>query len=180
MGKQYPFLPGPEYFTNFKTGDPFTKVQEGELRLPGIGYERFNQVYSDQTGRYGILNQLDILGDVAPYSEQFKKINKLADTMITDPGQKVKLQNIREQVADTTRKYDFSNYEYRDSSPQEKGLHPYVYKAKQFGEYLAHRDTLVTQSSCKKELRLKTGKEKTYMAQPSPSGKGLLRALYLQ
>jgi hypothetical protein len=143
MGKQYPFLPGPEYFTNFKTGDPFTKVPEGELRLPGIGYERFNQVYSDQTGRYGILNQLDILGDVAPYSEQFKKINKLADTMITDPGQKVKLQNIREQVADTTKKYDFSNYEYRDSSPQEKGLHPYVYKAKQFGEYLAHRDTLM-------------------------------------
>lgn len=143
MGQQYPFLPGAEYFTNFKTGDPFTKVPEGELRLPGIGYERFNQLYSDQTGRYGILNQLDILGDVAPYSEQFKKINRLADTMITDPGQKAKLQTIREQVAQTTKKYEFSNYEYRDSSPQEKGLHPYVYKAKQFGEYLAHRDTLV-------------------------------------
>jgi hypothetical protein len=34
MGAQYPFLPGAEYFTNFKTGDPYTKIAEGELRLP--------------------------------------------------------------------------------------------------------------------------------------------------
>jgi hypothetical protein len=142
MGQQYPFLPGSEYFTNFKTGDPFTKVQEGELRLPGIGYERLNTLYSDSTGRYGILNQLDILGDVAPYSEQFKKINRLADSMITDAGQKQKLAEIREQVANTTKRYDFSDYKYRDSSAEEQGLHPYVFKAKQFGEYLAHRDTI--------------------------------------
>ena len=142
MGQQYPFLPGAEYFTNFKTGDPFTKVSEGELRLPGVAYERFNKLYPDSTGRYGILNQLDILGDVAPYSEQFKKINRLADSMIVDPGQKQRLEEIRSQVASTTKRYDFSNYEYRDSSPQEKGLHPYVFAAKRFGEYVAHRDTL--------------------------------------
>ena len=52
MGQQYPFLPGAEYFTDFTRGDPFTKISEGELRLPGRGYERFNTLNSDETGRY--------------------------------------------------------------------------------------------------------------------------------
>ena len=52
MGKKYPFLPGSENFTDFTTGDPFTKVTEGEMRLPGIGYERLNKLYPDRNGRY--------------------------------------------------------------------------------------------------------------------------------
>ena len=29
------FLPGAEYFTDFKHGDPYSKVASGEMRLPG-------------------------------------------------------------------------------------------------------------------------------------------------
>jgi len=142
MGQQYPFLPGAEYFTDFTRGDPFTKISEGELRLPGIGYERFNTLYSDQTGKYGVLNQLDILADVAPYSQQFKSVNKLAEKTITDPGQRTRLLEIQSQVAQTTKKYSFSPYEYKDKTASEAGMHPTLMRAAKFGEYIAHRDTL--------------------------------------
>jgi hypothetical protein len=33
------WLPGDDYYTNFKVGDPFIKVDQGYARLPGAGYE---------------------------------------------------------------------------------------------------------------------------------------------
>lgn len=143
MGMQYPFLPGAEYFTDFTTGDPFTKVQEGELRLPGIGYERFNKLYSDETGRYGALTQLDILADVAPYSKQFKMLNKSIDSKISSPEERIKLQQIRDQVAMTTKKYEFQDYKYKGSSAGEMGMNQLQYRAGRLGEYIAHSDNFI-------------------------------------
>ena len=143
MGIQYPFLPGSEYFTDFTRGDPFTKVQEGELRLPGVAYERFNKLYSDETGRYGAVNQLDILGDVAPYSKQFKALNRQIDKMNLTAEERLKVQEIRGQVEDTTRRYEFSDYKYKDSSAEEMNQHPLRFAAGRMGEYIAHSDNFV-------------------------------------
>jgi hypothetical protein len=33
------WLPGDDYYTNFKVGDPYIKVDQGFARLPGAGYE---------------------------------------------------------------------------------------------------------------------------------------------
>lgn len=38
------YMPGSNYFTNFLHGDPYTKVENGEERLPGEGYERLNNI----------------------------------------------------------------------------------------------------------------------------------------
>lgn len=38
------WLPGPEYFLDFRHGDPFTAVPRGEIRLPGEAYERSHEV----------------------------------------------------------------------------------------------------------------------------------------
>jgi len=141
MADQYPFLPGAEYFTNFQTGDPFTKVQEGEIRLPGIGYERFNTLYGDS---YGPVNQLDILADVAPYSKQFKVLNRQIDKMGLSPEERIKLDEIRSQVDMTTRKYEFNDYEYKGSSPEELGMHPTLFAMNRGGEMIAHMDNFVT------------------------------------
>jgi len=111
MGLEYPFLPGADYFTNFKTGDPFTKVQEGEIRLPGKGYERMNRLYGDASSRYGPVTQFDILADVAPYSQQFKQINSALDKMQLSPDEKIRVEQIRKQVGTTTKKYEFTPYE---------------------------------------------------------------------
>ena len=142
MGQQYPFLPGSEYFTDFQRGDPFTKVQEGELRLPGVGYERMHNLNSDSTGKYGLLDQLSILADVAPYSDQFKKINSSIDSQNLSPDQKIKVEEIRARLAETTKKYNFTPYKYKGKTASEMGISSAKYNAGRTMEYLAHRDTL--------------------------------------
>jgi len=141
MADEYPFLPGADYFTNFQTGDPFTKVQEGEIRLPGIGYERFNTLYGDN---YGPVNQLDILADVAPYSKQFKVLNRQIDKMGLSPEERIKLDEIRSQVDITTKKYEFNEYQYKGSSPEELGMNPTLFAMNRGGEMIAHMDNFVT------------------------------------
>ena len=38
------WMPGSNYFTDFKHGDPYSKIENGEERLPGEGYERLNHI----------------------------------------------------------------------------------------------------------------------------------------
>lgn len=142
MGQQYSFLPGADYFTDFTRGDPFTKIQEGELRLPGKGYERFNTLNSDQTGKYGLVDQLSILSDVAPYSNQFKELNRTIDSKNLSPDQRIKVKEIRDRFDETTKKYNFSKYEYKDRTASELGMSDRRYRFERTKEYLAHRDTI--------------------------------------
>ena len=151
MGRQYPFLPGSEYFTDFTTGDPFTKVQEGELRLPGVAYERLNRLSSDATGRYGIMDQYKILGDVAPYSKQFRSLDKTIDSMVNNPADKIKVQELRERAASLQQKKEFSEYRYKNSSPEELGSNPTVHTIGRMGEMLAHRDTFINKKFINKQ-----------------------------
>jgi hypothetical protein len=141
MGEKYPFLPGAEYFTDFQRGDPFTKVADGEIRLPGRGYERFNTVSADETGKYGKLNQLDILADIAPYSKQFRSLNNQIQTGSLSPDEKIRVQTIRDQAEDVTTKHDFAPYKYKDTTAEEMGMNPRIHAVSRVGEYLAHRDT---------------------------------------
>lgn len=38
------WMPGSNYFTDFKHGDPYSKIDNGEERLPGEGYERLHGI----------------------------------------------------------------------------------------------------------------------------------------
>lgn len=38
------WMPGSNYFTDFKHGDPYSKIPNGEERLPGEGYERLHDI----------------------------------------------------------------------------------------------------------------------------------------
>jgi len=140
MGKNYPFLPGSDYFINFKQGDPFVKVQEGELRLPGIGYERLNPEMPEYSSP---LTQLDILADVAPYSKQFRSLNTQVTMSSVDPGQREKLEQIKAQVEETTRKKEFSEYKYKYATKEELGISAGGLLLGRMGEYIAHRDTFI-------------------------------------
>jgi hypothetical protein len=137
MSKEYNFMPGPEYYINFQTGDPYTKIQEGEIRLPGIGYERFNRVNYDEFGQYSLVNQLDILADVAPYSQQLKQVNAKIDSMNLSPDEKIRVGEIRSQLANTTRRNEFTSYENDGEYPGGT-----LGSMSRVGEYLAHRDTI--------------------------------------
>ena len=142
MGQQYPFLPGADYFINFKTGDPYTKIPDGEIRLPGIGYERLNRVQSDRTGRYGLATQFSILGDVAPYSPEFRSMNRMMSYAVNDPTERAMVQETREQVESVTTRNQFTPYKYKYASREETGMGAVPYTLARAGEYIAHRDTL--------------------------------------
>lgn len=122
MGRLYPWLPGSDYYLNFKQGDPYTSVSEGEMRLPGRGYERLHGLHPDYTGKYGIFDQFRILADVAPWSAEFKALNAGITSTNVPYGMADEIQTIRDQVAEKNKAYDFSPYEYKYSSPEEKGM----------------------------------------------------------
>jgi hypothetical protein len=67
------WLPGDDYFTNFRTGDPYVKIAEGYARLPGAGYEALHpEVSGTDPEDYPDITKLAILADVAPYSREFQ------------------------------------------------------------------------------------------------------------
>ena len=67
------WLPGPgDKAPDFLHGDPYTKVMEGELRLPGVGYEaRYPELEGMAPEDYPDIHKFKILADVAPYSDKF-------------------------------------------------------------------------------------------------------------
>lgn len=143
MGQRYPFLPGAEYFTNFQTGDPYTKIQEGEIRLPGIGYERLNRLYGDISGEYGAVTQLDILGDVAPYSKQYRNLDRQINNLPLSPDERIKVQEIRDQVNSRVNGDQFSEYKYKGSSARELGISSNAFRVGRLGEAIAHSDNFL-------------------------------------
>ncbi len=60
------------YFLDFHRGDPYTKVQNGEFRMPGPGYEAIQRMHSGIPGVYDAYDRYRILADVAPYSKAYR------------------------------------------------------------------------------------------------------------
>lgn len=96
----------------FQTGDPYTKVTKGEARLPGAGYEALNKLRSDKYGRYGALDRMKILGDIAPLSEEYKIWKKIAKQEYTDANSKKEIAAIEARVKEQTKEHDFYNYKF--------------------------------------------------------------------
>lgn len=66
-------MPGEDYYTNFRKGDPYVKTDQGFARLPGAGYEAIHPELKDVNPEdYPDINKLAILADVAPpYSREY-------------------------------------------------------------------------------------------------------------
>jgi hypothetical protein len=66
------WLPGDDYMTNFKVGDPYVRVDDGYARLPGAGYEALHPELKGLNAEdYPDIHKLRILSDVAPYSKEY-------------------------------------------------------------------------------------------------------------
>jgi hypothetical protein len=121
------WLPGPEYFLDFRHGDPYSKVMNGEYRLPGSGYESLNRLHPDMFGEYGAIDRFKILADVAPYSEQYKyykgvmsRYNQMG--WLTD-REKQDVKTIKEQVMQAKQKYEFTPYKFKYAHVDEQYVH---------------------------------------------------------
>lgn len=66
------WMPGDDYYTNFRVGDPYVKVDQGFARLPGAGYAALHPELKDVNPEdYPDINKMAILADVAPYSREY-------------------------------------------------------------------------------------------------------------
>lgn len=118
MGVQNPWLPGADYFINFHQGDPYSAVAEGINRLPGTGYRRFNALHPDETGEYGVIDQHKILGDVAPWSDEYRAIDRKVESYIRTAEDRDLVNRTRFQVAEKRKEFHFSPYEYKGTDYQ--------------------------------------------------------------
>ena len=116
------WLPGAEYFIDFKHGDPYTKVAHGEMRLPGKAYEKLNKLHPDELGEYGAFDRFKILADVAPYSQQYKTyrqvVSKMNQAGLLDDSEVEEYKEIRDQVSARKKKYRFYNRRFTNSDVQ--------------------------------------------------------------
>jgi hypothetical protein len=70
------WMPGDDYYTNFRVGDPFVKIDQGFARLPGAGYAALHPELKDVDPEdYPDINKLSILADVAPYSREYNQVS---------------------------------------------------------------------------------------------------------
>lgn len=141
LGMKYPWLPGTGNITNLKTGDPFNRIPEGEMRLPGLGYERFHQLHPDQYGQYGLIDQYRILSDVAQWSPEFKSLSKFIHRQNLNAAERAEVERIDQQVAAKNVKFEFTPYKYKYSSPEELGLDPFRFAVGKRVEAFTHQNT---------------------------------------
>ena len=108
MADQHAWLP-----EKFYMGDAYTKVINGEARLPGAGYEAINQLHPDQfaSDGYGAIDRYKILADIAPNSPEYKYWKQIVKMMNSDEAKKV-LQDTEEMVKHQGKKHDFFNYKF--------------------------------------------------------------------
>lgn len=96
----------------FLTGDPFTALPKGEMRLPGKGYETLNELHPDEFGEYGAFDRFKILADIAPTSEEFKIWRNIANNTVTDPNLKKQMEEIQNRANKMSGNHEFYSYRY--------------------------------------------------------------------
>jgi hypothetical protein len=117
------WLPGPgERSPDFLHGDPYVKVKEGEIRLPGPGYAAFfPELEGVAPEDYPLLHRYKILADIAPYSTQF-------DTVRAQMRAARRQGQVSEQELDTLQSID----EQLKARKQKKTFYPYQYKERAY------------------------------------------------
>lgn len=102
---------------DFLHGDPYTKVAEGEMRLPGAGYAaRFPELEGLAPEDYPLIHQYKILADVAPYSDKFKLAAQAVSAARKDEAwteyEENIYQNTRKQLEARKMGKEFNEYQY--------------------------------------------------------------------
>lgn len=66
---------GSDYYIDFSTGDPFEKIENGEFRLPGVGYAAINPILEGvDPADYPDIFKMKILSDIALGSSEYYNV----------------------------------------------------------------------------------------------------------
>ena len=107
----------------FQYGNPYVSLKHGsgEFRMPGEGYEALHpELKGVNPEDYPLLHKMKILGDLAPYSPQYKAIRREADLMQAG-GDMTKeelsfFHKHKQQIEARRGKQPYSNYAFKPSS----------------------------------------------------------------
>lgn len=125
------WLPGIGSSTDFLHGDPYAKIQKGEIRLPGKAYETLYKLHPDGTGSgefadYGVFDRFRILADVDPDSEQYKvakhQISLLRQSGGLTEDMAKEVDEIKKQVHDKQDTYHWYDKKFSNADIQEKNV----------------------------------------------------------
>jgi hypothetical protein len=109
-----------------------TKIPKGEARLPGLGYERLNELHPDQYGQYGAIDRLKILANVMPWSNEYRywsqivsqnmNISDEQQAIVTEAkrqaSQRKKKLNLRKKIwSGQIKQYDSTGMEMSGDDP---------------------------------------------------------------
>jgi hypothetical protein len=108
------WLPGDNYFINFKTGDPCSKVRYGAERLPGAGYEALNpEMAGVDPEQYSAFHRYRILADVAPWAAETRTARGAAYAEVRGDAARIEeLDRVDRQVEQVKRKKNFKEYSF--------------------------------------------------------------------
>jgi hypothetical protein len=111
--RENPWLPGPYsgYFEDFSVGDIYNRPY-GAAILPGEGYNRLYDTAPGSMG-YSKLDQMRMLSKVAPWSREYKTLNRSLSRTDLAPEEREEYMNIRQQVEEINQKYQFAPYRFQ-------------------------------------------------------------------
>lgn len=117
------WMPGQDYVTDFKTGDPFNKVKDGYYRLPGAGFStRFQELEGVNPEDYADIYKYKILADIGYGSKEFRAVKgRLQNRQLTQYE-----QDIFEQVQSQVEEKKKSEMNVRDPAMYDSMLGRYT------------------------------------------------------
>jgi hypothetical protein len=108
------------YFLNFGRGDVYTSIKEPWLRLPGAGLAELNpELKGISPENYSPFWKHKVLGDLAPWSDEFRHADALMSQMEADrrltASEILEVAATRKQVSQMKKKNEFDHYLYDQS-----------------------------------------------------------------
>lgn len=106
------------YFMDLKTGNPYSKIAEAEIRLPGPGYaSRFSELEGVDPEDYPLAHRVKILGDIAMYSNGYRKTLSQAKRNFDQlsPEHQALVRQTELQVREKKKRKEFDEYRFNSS-----------------------------------------------------------------
>ena len=107
-----------DYIVDFKHGNPFSKIAEAEIRLPGTGYAAMNpDVEGLDPEDYPLAHRVKILGDVAMHSQAYRNEMTKAKRELTRMSDRERsiILSTEKQVNEKKVRREFTDYNFDPS-----------------------------------------------------------------
>ena len=105
------WMPSDYYANDFSHGNPYQKIKEAEIRLPGEGYAAAHpEVQGLNPEDYPLVHRAKILSDVAMYSEAYKETIEKAEGANLSEEDREMIDQIKEQVRQKKQRKEFDEY----------------------------------------------------------------------